>query len=223
MMCSFFTCVSSADWCGFSIAMALTLTSYISLLIAASLVLPPVVEARPYLLLNNPRPKCIEVTATEGINVVVRYEAPDLVALDGLDEDGTSDRVDNDITATNLGPDEARRDAANKDRGGSGLDQQWNKRAREAKKGTTKATDMGIQITEKGDETVSQARSRHRFAKYKKEGRQKPPNKINQDITAPTGTVIMEATRDGVVEICVTSLSASHARPSLSICPSPKI
>ena len=34
-------------------------------------------------------------------------------------------------------------------------------------------------------------------------------------ITAPTGTVIMEATRNGGVEICVQSLSASHARPSL--------
>ena len=147
--------------------------------------------------------------------MVVRYEAPDLVALDGLDEDGTSDRINADITTTNLGPDEARKDAANKDRGGSGLDQQWNKRAHEAKKGTTKATDMGIQITEKGDDTVSQARSRHRFAKFKKEGRQKPPNKVNQDITAPTGTVIMEATRGGAVEICVQSLSASHARPSL--------
>ena len=195
--------------------MYLVPTSYALLLIAASSALSPVVEARPYLLLNNPRPKCIEVTATEGTSVVVRYEAPDLVALDGLDEDGTSDRINADITTANLGPDEARKDAANKDRGGSGLDQQWNKRAQEAKKGTTKATDMGIQITEKGDETVSQARSRHRFAKFKKEGRQKPPNKINQDITAPTGTVIMEATRGGAVEICVQSLSASHARPSL--------
>ena len=49
------------------------------------------VEARPYILLNNPRPKCIEVKSTEGINVVVTYEAPDLVALDGLEDDGASD------------------------------------------------------------------------------------------------------------------------------------
>ena len=118
--------------------MSLFPTSYASLLIAASSALPPVVEARPYLLLNNPRPKCIEVTATEGTSVVVRYEAPDLVALDGLDEDGTSDRINADITTTNLGPDEARKDAANKDRGGSGLDQQWNKRAHEAKRAQLK-------------------------------------------------------------------------------------
>ena len=65
------------------------------------------VSALPFLLINNPQPKCIEVTATEGINVVVRYEAP--------------------------------RDAANKGRGGSGLDQQWNKQAQEAKKGSSVA------------------------------------------------------------------------------------
>lgn len=188
------------------------------------------------MLLNNPRPKCIEVKSTEGINVVVDYEAPDLVTLDGLDEaDGTSDAVKNaasggeDASSTasssNVGPDEARKDAANKgrDKSSEGLDKQWNEKSNKIKMdqarkmkekgGTTKVSDIGIQISEKGDATLSQAR--HRFAKYKKQGRMKPPAKISQDVNSPTGTVSLEATRDGIVEICVQSLSASHASPSL--------
>ena len=183
------------------------------------------------MLLNNPRPKCIEVTSTEGINVVVEYEAPDLVTLDGLDEDGTSDAINavggdsSTPNDNNVGPDEARIDAANKgrDQSSEGLDKQWNdksnkikmEQARKMKEkgGTTKVSDIGIQISEKGDATLSQARNR--FAKYKKQGRMKPPAKISQDITSSTGTVSLEATRDGIVEICVQSLSASHAAPSL--------
>ena len=169
------------------------------------------------MLLNNPRPKCIEVKSTEGINVVVEYEAPDLVTLDGLDEDGTSDAIDavgdSSTTNSNVGPDEARRDAANKGRDPTGLDKQWNERKMREKGGTTKVSDIGIQISEKGDATLSQAR--HRFAKYKKQGRMQPPAKISQDVTSPTGTVSLEATRDGIVEVCVQSLSASHAAPSL--------
>ena len=34
------------------------------------------VIAEPFLLLNNPRPKCIEVKANEGVKVNVAYEAP---------------------------------------------------------------------------------------------------------------------------------------------------
>ena len=34
------------------------------------------------MLLNNPRPKCIEVKSTEGINVVVEYEAPEGIEIE---------------------------------------------------------------------------------------------------------------------------------------------
>jgi len=183
------------------------------------------VLAEPFLLLNNPRPKCIEVKANEGISVNVAYEAPDLVTLGELDADGISDmetppgleNADAATPADKQGPDEARKEASTKKRAeNAGLDKQWQDRQNKAKleqmrklKGQA-ITDLTISITEKGD-TVSQARNR--FARQY--GKPKPPAKMSKAIENKMGTVSMEATRDGIVEVCVQSVSASHSLPSL--------
>ena len=139
--------------------------------------------------------------------------------LDELDVDGISDQE----TAPGLekaetnkkGPNEARKHAANKKAQDAGLDKQWQEKQNKAKleqmrklKGQA-ITDLTISITEKGD-TVSQ--TRNRFAQM---GKPKSLAKMSQAIEAKKGTVSMETTRDGTVEVCVQSMSASHSLLSL--------
>ena len=59
-------------------AAAATAAAHRAVMATTALVLhfAALVLAEPFLLLNNPRPKCIEVKANEGISVNVAYEAP---------------------------------------------------------------------------------------------------------------------------------------------------
>ena len=97
---------------------------------------------------------------------------------------------------------------------GSGYDYQWYQRnkARLAsmKNDMGLLSDFTITATEKGD-TVQSFKTRFKRSQMSK----KELAHIKEEISKTTGTVQIETTKDGIVEVCVQSLTASHTKAAI--------
>eukprot|EP00568_Trieres_chinensis_P011963 CAMPEP_0183293690 /NCGR_PEP_ID=MMETSP0160_2-20130417/2283_1 /TAXON_ID=2839 ORGANISM="Odontella Sinensis, Strain Grunow 1884" /NCGR_SAMPLE_ID=MMETSP0160_2 /ASSEMBLY_ACC=CAM_ASM_000250 /LENGTH=288 /DNA_ID=CAMNT_0025454849 /DNA_START=41 /DNA_END=907 /DNA_ORIENTATION=+ len=171
--------------------------AFVAAAVVATSLLASTADARPYVLITNSRPKCVTVTATADSTIVVEYDTPDVTLMEDLEKDGAVDKEKDD----QKGPP------------GSGKDYQWYKdnqrRLEMMKKNMGRMSDITISLTEKGD-TVGAATARWR----NKVGGQKSLATEKLEVKAKTGQMRLDTTKDGEVEVCVQSLTASHAVPS---------
>lgn len=163
-----------------------------------SLMVTPV-DAVPYFLLTNTRPKCFTVEGPRATTLIISYDAPDMVMLPEDDSEALANSKQREQ------PDS---------RPHGGLDERFNKRYQDKMVAMQRAgrnmADISIVTYQQGD-TVSSGRE------WKVAGGDSSASgRVRQELTERQGKLefTTNASRDTPVEICVQSMAANVKNPS---------